>query len=245
MVGTEWLAYKESSKHVWTPILNSLSPNQWLQTRDALVELTYGPDTDFNIYIQDVYPKDSQVYVKKNLFSEMLKTMPNLKDKPYLLPAHLELVHCFLVICNDWRYFSESRMIVVNQSVYSGLEKARPNLFGFAFNETRLAPDYNENSDQLDLQVDRYRAEKVTHDNQNLSFLNQLYYQVMHQTVWNDELMTKRNGLQFSFIGEDGYDAGGLFKEYFSHLGTEVTKTLKLFVPSPNFGEPAEERSEA
>jgi hypothetical protein len=240
--GQEWERYKEETRIIWEPELNSITPSQWIEVKDTLVDLTWNIAFDDNPYSSKVYSETHKVNNIKQELKDLLPKVPYFTSHPQVQVNHLLGAHCSIAIMDYWtQCYTVSSRFVRRKPVSNHLDNAAQNMFGSTINEMRFHFSYCDSVGNFEMQVDRYRAEKCTELDQNQSFLNQLYYQIMVKANWNSVILKKMEGIELNFVGEDGYDAGGLLKEYFSQISNEVTKTTKLFVPSANFGDAVEE----
>jgi hypothetical protein len=242
MKGLEWNKYKEESRSHWEPELQSISPSQWIEVKDTLVDLTWNIAFDDNPYSSKVYSETHKISTIKTELKDLLETVPYFNSHPQVKIDHLISAHCAVALIDYWNQcYTLSSRFVRRKPVTKHLDKCFHNMFGSTINEMRFNFNFCDSIGNFEMQVDRYRAEKSTEVDQNQSFLNQLYYQIMVKANWNSVLLKKVEGFELNFVGEDGYDAGGLLKEYFSKISSEVINNTKLFVPSANFGDAVEE----
>lgn len=237
-----WKEYKILSKPRWEELYKSLTLDQWWEIKKNLVEQTWNIDFDENPYPAKVYEDAQNVNKLTEELTSVKDKIPYFTRNPDITVSHLLATHCSIAMMDYWYHQNYGSLrFVRDKPVERMIEKIAGNTFGTSACEMRFQHNYSEAIGSFELQVDRYRAELCTSDDQNMSLVNQVYYQVMYKLYWNMVSLKKLEGIELNFVGEDGLDGGGLLKEYFSKVADEVTNRTGLFVKSPNFGATVEE----
>jgi hypothetical protein len=201
--------------------------------RDRLVENTWSSDVSNNEYIRSISDNPYKFNNQVEDFQTMLKEETYFEKHPTVTAHHVYAVHILLKYINYWFECNTTQGNASrNQPQNHLVDSCLPNVFGTFINDTRLNKLYwlelDRELDYYNLQVDRLRAEQATKQRPNMSFINQLYYQLMRAVSFNVEKLREMESLELVFVGEDGFDAGGLIREYFSGICNEIEGPIRL-----------------